>query len=122
MSPARIRTAAWLCAASLALAAPGCREAAPGAGEAEETVTRRPIAEVIAARADSLMAIPGVVGVYEGLTDDGAPCLKIMVVHLDDALRSRLPRTLDGYPVVLVQTGEIREMPAPRGPAGGTPE
>ena len=44
MSPARIRTAAWLCAASLALAAPGCREAAPGAGEAEETVTRRPIA------------------------------------------------------------------------------
>jgi len=71
----------------------------------------RPVAQVIAAHADTIMAVPGVVGLYESRTDDGSPCIKILVVRLDDALRSRLPRTLEGHPVLIEESGEIRAMP-----------
>jgi len=39
------------------------------------------------------------------------PCIKILVVRLDDTLRARLPSTLEGYPVLIEESGEIRAMP-----------
>jgi hypothetical protein len=111
-SGTHVPRAVLLFAVMLAVAPAGCREGGPRPAAQEETMVRRPIAEVIAAHADSLMAVPGVVGVYEGRLDDGTPCLKIMVVRLDAALRARLPRTLEGHPVVVEETGEIREMPS----------
>ncbi len=58
-----------------------------------------------------LMAIPGVAGVYVGLLDDGAtPCLKVMVVRDTGEVRRKIPKQLEGYPVVVEETGEIRPM------------
>lgn len=91
--------------------ASGCRDGAPAPEPTGETMSTRPVAEVIATHADSLMALPGVVGLYEGRLDDGTPCVKIMVARSDAALRARLPRTLEGHPVVIEETGEIRAMP-----------
>lgn len=104
----RHHVTAWiaLSAALCVPALPGCR-----AGAGPEVAPLRPISEVIAAHADAIMAIDGVAGIYEGRQDDGTPCIRIMVVRLDDALRARLPRTLEGHPVEIEETGEIRAMP-----------
>lgn len=60
------------------------------------------------------MAMPGVVGVYVGLLDDGVtPCLKVMLRQNDPKLERSIPRVIEGYRVVTDVTGEIRPM-APR--------
>ena len=64
---------------------------------------------MLEARDDELLAIPGVVGVYVGLLDDGeTPCLKVMVVERTPDLDAQLPEMLDGYPVIVEETGVIR--------------
>lgn len=69
------------------------------------------INEVLRAHDKELMAIPGVVGVYVGALEDGkSPCLKVMVVKKTPELERRIPKSLDGYPVVVEETGVIRPM------------
>jgi|SRR6185369_10964667 len=71
----------------------------------------RDINAVLADHDDELLAIPGVVGVYVGLlSDQNTPCLKVMLVRKDARLKRRIPRTLEGYPVVTEVTGEIRPL------------
>lgn len=73
--------------------------------------TRRDINAVLADHDKELMAIPGVVGVYVGvLSDQQTPCLKVMLARNDLALKSKIPRRLEGYPVVTEVTGEIKPM------------
>jgi len=57
-----------------------------------------------------LMSIPGVVGVYVGELDNGQPCIGVMVVKRTDALEQKIPKTLEGYPVKVDETGEIKPM------------
>jgi len=71
----------------------------------------RPIAAVLAAHTPELMALPGVVGTYQGARPDGAPAIVVMLARHDDALERRIPRALEGWPVVLEVTGELRAMP-----------
>lgn len=99
------------CAAAVLVAAAGCRDGAGTRRAGEEPMPARPLVQVIAAHADSLMAWPGVAGLYESRLPDGAPCVKILIRTGDPALRARLPKTLEGYPVVIEETGEIRAMP-----------
>lgn len=61
----------------------------------------------MAAHTDSLMAIPGVVGIGLGECD-GTPCIKILVAEMTEALARRLPKTLEGHPVEVEVTGEFR--------------
>jgi len=53
------------------------------------------------------MRIPGVVGTGIGLCD-GTPCIKVLVVHATPELRKAIPDSLDGYRVVLDETGTVR--------------
>jgi hypothetical protein len=108
-----------LALAALTLAAPllavvtGCRESGPGpAGDAQGrgTMALRPIAEVIAAHDDSLLAVPGVIGVYEGEMDDGTSVIRVLVTGLSGAARARIPETLEGYPVEIERSGVIRPL------------
>jgi hypothetical protein len=72
---------------------------------------RRDINAVLAEHDDRLLAMPGVVGVYVGVLDDGAtPCLKVMLSRPDPVLEKKLPRELGGYRVVSEVTGEIRPL------------
>ena len=72
---------------------------------------QRDINAVLADHDKELMAIPGVAGVYVGLMSDAKTlCLKIMLTRKDPGLARRLPRTLEGYPVVPEVTGEIRPL------------
>ena len=71
----------------------------------------RPIADVLAAHTPELMALPGVVGTYQGARPDGAPAIVVMLARHDADLERRIPKTLEGWPVVLEVTGELRAMP-----------
>ncbi len=76
------------------------------------------IGQVLARHTDSLMAIPGVVGVGEGELH-GKPAVQILVAQDSPDLRRQLPTTLDGYPVQVVQSGVIEAQPDD---SGGSPE
>ncbi len=56
------------------------------------------------------MSIPGVIDVGEGALDDGTPCLLILVIELTDQVRKSVPENIDGYPVKIEVTGEIKGM------------
>jgi hypothetical protein len=70
----------------------------------------RDINAVLADHDKELLAIPGVVGVFVGLKDETTPCLKVMLARKDPGLERRIPRSLEGYPVVTEITGEIRPL------------
>ena len=73
-------------------------------------MSRRPIAEVLAAHTPELMALPGVVGTYEG-ERDGAPAIVVMLERRTPELEARIPDTLEGWPVAVEVTGPLRAMP-----------
>jgi hypothetical protein len=70
----------------------------------------RDINEVMKAHTDELMSLPGVVGVYIGALDDSTLCITVMVKEITSELKQKIPKTLEGHPVVIEETGEIRPM------------
>jgi ribosomal protein S19 len=62
---------------------------------------------VIKEHARELMAIPGVVGAGQGLCE-GKRCIKIFVIKKTPELVQKIPDTLDGYQVVIEETGEVK--------------
>ena len=72
---------------------------------------RRPITEVLAEHTPKLMATPGVVGTAESKLANGSPSILVLVVKLTPELRQSIPTELDGYPVVIEESGEIKAMP-----------
>jgi len=76
--------------------------------------SRRDINAVLASHDRRLLALPGVVGVYVGLMDDGAtPCLKVMLAQDDVRVRRAIPTQIEGHFVVVEITGEIKPLPSP---------
>lgn len=67
---------------------------------------RPDISTVLARHTDSLMAIPGVVGVGEG-QQAGSPAVFVMVERNTAELDAALPDSLEGYAVVVSETGRI---------------
>lgn len=96
-------------AAALAalLGAAGCRTPEAGGGPERKEMPERPIEEVLAAHATDLMGIPGVVAVYQGALADGTPCVTVGVAERTPETERRIPRTLEGHPVVVRETGPI---------------
>jgi len=68
------------------------------------------IEEVLKEHTQELMGLPGVVGTGQGLCD-GQPCIKVFVVKETPELDQKIPRTFEGYPVWIEETGEIRALP-----------
>ncbi len=76
-----------------------------------ESMTRRDINAVLKDHDKELLAIPGVVGVYVGLLPDNkTPCLKVMVVKETEDIKRRIPKTIEGYPVLIEESGVIRPL------------
>jgi hypothetical protein len=75
------------------------------------SIHKMDINDVLRAHDQELMAIPGVVGVYVGLLpDDKTPCLIVMVVKETKDLRKKIPGSIEGYPVLLEESGIIRPL------------
>jgi hypothetical protein len=68
-------------------------------------------ANVINQNSKHLMALPDVVGVYEGLMPDGKThCIKVMLSKSNAATMKQLPSSLGDYPVLVEVTGEVRPL------------
>ena len=65
---------------------------------------------VMEAHVAELMAIDGVTAVAIGELPDGASCIQVYVVKKTPEIVRRIPRTLDGYPVVVEESGVIRPL------------
>ena len=76
----------------------------------QSEMATRDIKEVMEAHTEELMAIPGVVGVYIGALGDGTPCIKVMVIEKTPELEQKIPKALEGHPIVIEETGEIRPL------------
>lgn len=109
VAPACVRPAVTLLLVAFAVVTlvTGCQRADT---QRETTMPQRPIVEVLATHTPELMRVPGVVGTYQGSLADGRPCIKLMVVRVTPELREKLPRTLEGWPVELDETGEIHAL------------
>ena len=74
----------------------------------------RDINAVLAAHDRELLAIPDVVGVYVGTTEAGrTPCLRVMLARKNPESEEKIPRMIEGYPVVTEITGNIRALGKP---------
>lgn len=73
-------------------------------------VPTRPIDAVLTDHTATLMAIPGVVGVYQGELDNGTPCIGVLVIEAKPEIVAKIPQRLEGYPVRVEPSGEIRPM------------
>jgi hypothetical protein len=80
-------------------------------GDAMAQENSRDINAVLRSHDRELLAITGVVGVYAGTGDDGkTPCLKVMVVAKTAELERAIPKSLEGFPVLIEVTGEIKPL------------
>ena len=78
---------------------------------AETPSPGRDIDAVLAAHDRQLLELPDVVGVYVGVLADGKmPCLKVMLARPTPETERKLPREIEGYPVVTEISGEIRPL------------
>lgn len=74
---------------------------------------RKSISDILARHTGGLMAMPGVVGVGEGVFR-GKPCILVFVAKKDAEALRRIPTSLDGYPVRVETSGEFRATPKDR--------
>ena len=110
-SPRRATILATLCALAI-LATTGCLGA--GKERAVEESPSRPISDVLAEHAPRLMEIEGVTAVGEGALANGTPCIRVFLLRSDPQLERRIPRAIEGHPVDVRVTGEIRALPDSR--------
>jgi hypothetical protein len=76
----------------------------------KDNVPNRDINAVMQSHTAELMAIPGVVGVAVGETDDRTPCIMVLILEEKDEILSELPKELEGHPVCPFVSGEIKPM------------
>ena len=96
---------------TLTILAAGCRAPSHSSPPAETHVPQRSLTAVLANHSPELIRIPGVTTVAESRGADGKPCVLILVTRLTPELRARLPQSLEGWPVVVEESGEIRALP-----------
>ncbi len=70
----------------------------------------KPIEQVLSEHTNDLMSIPGVIGTAQGIREN-RPCIMVLVIKKTPELDQKIPHVLEGYPVVVEETGEIRALP-----------
>lgn len=103
----QVLVTATLLAVTNGAAACAKREAARP--QTEGTVPDKTIEAVLQQHTDRLMSVPGVVGTAIGECQ-GKPCIKVLVVRKTPQVLGRIPPTLEGFPVAVEETGEIRAL------------
>ena len=87
----------------------GCSYSGPSGLEKGQTMPERTIEQVQEEHTDDWMAIPGVEGTAIGLFE-GKPCIKIFTSRKPQQLRGKIPSTVEGYPVIIEETGAFRAL------------
>lgn len=81
----------------------------PPGHTAESPMAQSTIQEVLKKNTDSLLSIPGVRGVAVG-ESGGKPCILVLVNQKTTEVMTKIPAQLEGYPVVVEETGTIRPL------------
>lgn len=76
----------------------------------EGSMTTKTVEEVLREHTGRLMSLPGVVGTAQGLCEE-VPCIKVYVEKKTRGLLEKIPGSIDGYPVEVEESGEIRALP-----------
>ena len=74
-----------------------------------KTDVRRSIENVLEDSTNKWMTLPGVIGTAQGETR-GKPCIIVMVKKKNNALLKKIPDTVEGYAVIIEETGEIKAL------------
>jgi hypothetical protein len=78
--------------------------------QGENIMTAKTIQEVLKENNKELLSVPGVVGTAQGVCDN-KPCIKVYVTRKTRELDKKIPDILEGYPVVIEETGEFQALP-----------
>jgi len=79
--------------------------------EQQGTMDKKDINSALRDHEKELLAISGVVGIYVGLLpDDKTLCLKVMVIKETEKLKRMIPKSIEGYPVIIEETGAIHPL------------
>ena len=98
-----------ICVMSAAGILAGCSYTGPGDLEKGRYMPERTIEQVQEEHTDEWMAIPGVEGTAIGLSE-GKPCIKIFTSSKPQEIRAKIPSTVEGYPVIIEETGAFRAL------------
>ena len=79
-------------------------------GEKGKQMVQKPIDEVLKEHTNMLMSIPGVVGTAQSVCE-GQPCIKVFVSKKTENLERKIPKNIEGYPVVIQETGKFKALP-----------
>lgn len=90
----------------------GCYSKDPPRSGQPRNMGDKTIEQVQEGHTDDWMAIRGVVGTAIG-QDSGKPCILILTDSNTEQIRKIIPATVNGYPVVVRYTGEIRSLDEP---------
>lgn len=107
----RVATFWWalVAAAGLFVAIHGCRPEVVTRQETQ-TMPTRPIETVLADRTPELMALPGVIGTYQGALEGGRPCIVVLLLERHADTRKSIPKEFEGHPVIVEETDPIRPL------------
>ncbi|MBW8038387.1 MAG: hypothetical protein FVQ85_00110 [Planctomycetes bacterium] len=75
----------------------------------DQLMSGKTIEEVLTEHTPEWMATPGVVGTGIGMFE-GSPCIRILSSVKPEQLPAKIPSTLEGYPVIIEETGEFRAL------------
>jgi len=87
----------------------GCSRTGPSDLAKGESMSGKTIEQVQEENTDEWMAIPGVEGTAIGLYE-GKRCIKILTSSGTDQIRAQIPSEVEGYPVIIEQTGAFRAL------------
>jgi hypothetical protein len=87
----------------------GCRKDGITKSEKGYPMPAKSIEQVLKENTDPWMGIDGVEGTATGL-HKGKPCIKIFTSVKAQELRGKIPSAVDGYPVIIEETGEFRAL------------
>ena len=87
----------------------GCRQGSTSETEKGCPMPARTIEQVLKDNTDAWMAIDGVEGTAIGLFKD-KPCIKVFTSVRQETLRAKIPPEVDGYPVIIEETGTFHAL------------
>jgi len=106
----RIIEISLLCFSMVIFFSPSCAGEISDVRSKGNPMATKTIEQVLKEHARELMSIPDVVGVGQGLCERN-PCIKVFVIKRTPELEQKIPKKVNGYQVVLEETGEIKALP-----------
>ena len=87
----------------------GCAQKTADVQNGKEKMDSKTIEQVLEENTDRWMSINGVVGTALG-EFKSKPCIKVLVDKKSSEIIKKIPSTIEGYPVVIEETGGFRAL------------